>query len=133
MSFSYSEEIMDHYMNPRNIGTIDEPDAYVEVGNPLCGDMLSMYLKVGEKDGKKIIEDLKFLSFGCAANVATASMLSCEVIGMSLDEAKNFSFDEISSDLGGVPEEKTTCSVLAVDGLKKVIAKYEENLLKKDK
>ncbi len=118
---------MDHFLNPRNIGTIEDPDAYIEVGNPTCGDMLSMYLKVKEIDGKKIIEDLKFLSFGCASNISTASMMTTQVIGKTLEEAKEFSFKEVMDELGGLPSQKIHCSVLAVEALHGVIQKYEES------
>lgn len=117
---------MDHFLHPRNIGTIENPDAYAEVGNPTCGDMLSMYLKVGEKDGKKIIEDLKFLSFGCASNISTASMMTTQVIGKTIDEAENFSFKEVLNELGGLPSQKIHCSVLAVEALQDVIKNYKE-------
>lgn len=133
MALNYTEEVMDHFLNPRNIGTIENPDAYAEVGSPTCGDMLSMYLKVEESGDKKIIKDLKFLSFGCASNIATASMLTTKVIGLTLEEAKNFSFKEVVDDLGGLPSQKIHCSVLAVEALKEVIAKYEENLGKNSK
>lgn len=127
MALNYSKEVMDHFLNPRNIGTIEDPDAYIEVGNPTCGDMLSMYLKVKEIDGKKIIEDLKFLSFGCASNISTASMMTTQVIGKTLEEAKEFSFKEVMDELGGLPSQKIHCSVLAVEALHGVIQKYEES------
>lgn len=129
MALNYSEEVMNHFLNPRNIGTIENPDAYAEVGNPTCGDMLSMYIKVKEDNGQKIIEDLKFLSFGCASNISTASMMTTQVIGKTLDEAKNFSFKEIMDKLGGLPSQKIHCSVLAVEALHEVIKKYEEKLI----
>ena len=118
---------MDHFLNPRNIGTIENPDAYAEVGNPTCGDMLSMYLKVKNVDGKNIVEDLKFLSFGCASNISTASMMTTQVIGKTLEEAKEFSFKEVMDELGGLPSQKIHCSVLAVEALHEVIKKYEES------
>ena len=122
---------MDHFLNPRNIGTIENPDAYTEVGNPICGDVLSMYLKVKNVDGKKIIENLKFLSFGCASNISTASILTTEVIGKTLEEAKKFSFKEVINKLGGLPSQKIHCSILAVKALQDVIKKYENSLKNK--
>lgn len=131
MSLNYTKEVMDHFMNPRNIGTIENPDAYAEVGSPACGDMLSIYLKVGKKNGKEVISDLKFLSFGCASNIATASMMTTQVIGMSIEKAKKFSFKEVMDELGGLPSQKIHCSVLAVEALKKVIENYESKKLSK--
>ncbi len=129
MALNYSKEVMDHFLNPRNIGVIEDPDAYIEVGNPTCGDMLSMYLKVKEVNKKKIVEDLKFLSFGCASNISTASMMTTQVIGKTIEDAKNFSFKEIMDELGGLPSQKIHCSVLAVEALHGVIKKYEEKLI----
>lgn len=127
MALNYTEEVMDHFLNPRNIGTIDNPDAYAEVGNPTCGDMISIYLKVKEIDGEKIVDDLKFLSFGCASNISTASIMTTQVIGKSIDDAKRFSFKEVMNGLGGLPSQKIHCSVLAVEALQEVIGNYEKN------
>ena len=97
-------------------------DGFAEVGNPVCGDQLGFYIKV--KDGK--IKDVKFLSFGCASNIATASILTEEVKGMSLEEAKKYDWNKVVKDLGGLPKQKVHCSILAIDGLKKAIDDYEK-------
>lgn len=113
---------MEHFLNPRNIGEMKGADGYAEVGNPVCGDQLGFYIKV--KDGK--IEDVKFLSFGCASNIATASILTEKVKGMSVEDAKKYDWNKIIKDLGGLPKQKVHCSILAIDGLKKAIEDYEK-------
>jgi len=127
MSLNYSKKTMQHFRNPKNIGEIKKPDASAEVGNMVCGDQLYFTLKV--KDDK--IKDIKFLSFGCASNIATASVMTDAVKGMSLKDAKNFDWNFIVKKLDGLPQQKIHCSVLAVEGLKKVIAEYEQNNKKK--
>ena len=121
MPLHYSKKVMDHFLHPRNIGEMKKPDGYAEVGNPVCGDQLGFYIKV--KDGK--IKDVKFLSFGCASNIATASILTEEVKGMKIEDAKKFDWNKIVKDLGGLPKQKIHCSILAIDGLKKAIKDYE--------
>jgi len=127
MALNYTEKVMDHFLHPRNIGEIENPDGYAEVGSPVCGDMLSFFLKVGKNEkNEDVVSDVKFLSFGCASNIATASMMTEQVIGMKIEDAKKFKFKEIVDDLGGLPEQKLHCSVLAVEGLQKAIKNYEE-------
>ena len=121
MPLHYSKKVMDHFLHPRNIGEMKNPDGYAEVGNPVCGDQLGFYIKV--KDGK--IKDVKFLSFGCASNIATASILTEEVKGMKIEDAKKFDWNKIVKDLGGLPKQKIHCSILAIDGLRKAIEDYE--------
>ena len=130
MALNYTEKVMDHFLHPRNIGEIENPDGYAEVGSPVCGDMLSFFLKVGKNEkNEDIISDVKYLSFGCASNIATASMMTEQVIGKTIEDAKKFKFKEIVDDLGGLPEQKLHCSVLAVQGLQKAIKNYEEKKL----
>lgn len=126
MALNYSKKTMQHFRYPKNIGEIKKPDAQAEVGNMVCGDQLSFTLKV--KDNK--VKDIKFLSFGCASNIATASVMTEMVKGMTLEEAKKFDWNKIVKKLDGLPQQKVHCSVLAVEGLKKVISEYEK---KKDK
>jgi nitrogen fixation protein NifU and related proteins len=121
MSLNYSKQVMDHFLHPRNIGKMKNPDGQAEVGNPVCGDQLDFFIKV--KNGK--ISDVKFLSFGCASNIATASILTEEVKGMKVSDAKKFDWNKIVRDLGGLPKQKVHCSILAIDGLKKAIEDYE--------
>jgi len=120
----YTDIVMDHFKNPRNQGELKNPDGVGEVGNPVCGDMMKIYIKVAEQDGKKIIEDIKFQTLGCGAAIAASSMLTEVAKGMTLEKAKNITKEQIVESLGGLPKEKIHCSVLAQDGLKKAIAKY---------
>ncbi len=121
MSLNYTKKTLDHFRNPKNIGELKKADATAIIGNMICGDQLSFSIKV--KDN--IIKDIKFLSFGCASNIATASVMTEIVKGMTLDKAKKFDWNKIVFKLGGLPKQKIHCSVLAVEGLKKVIAEYE--------
>jgi NifU-like protein involved in Fe-S cluster formation len=127
MSLNYSKKTLKHFLNPKNIGEIKNPDARAEIGNAVCGDQLVFFLKA--KDGK--IEDIKFLSFGCASNIATASVMTEMVKGKSLEEAKKFDWQNIVEELDGLPQTKVHCSVLAVDGLKMLISNYESKKKKK--
>mgnify|MGYP001438368012 CR=1 FL=1 len=122
MALNYTKKTMDHFLKPKNIGQISKPDGYAQIGNMVCGDQLDFFIKV--KDGK--IKDVKFLSFGCASNIATASVMTEKVKGMTLEEAKNYPWQNIVDDLGGLPSQKVHCSVMAVQGLQKAIADYEE-------
>jgi len=122
MALNYTKKTLEHFLHPKNIGEIENADAVAEVGNMVCGDQLSFSLKVDNG----IITDIKFLSFGCASNIATASIMTEKVKGMTIDEAKAFNWKEIVEDLGGLPKQKIHCSILAVEGLKKVLAEYEK-------
>lgn len=127
MSLNYSKKTLENFRNPKNIGAIKNPDAIAEVGNMVCGDKLSFSLKV--KDEK--IKDIKFLSFGCASNIATASVMTEMVKGKKIEEAKSFDWNRIVEELEGLPKQKVHCSVLAVEGLRRVIHEYEKNEKKK--
>ena len=122
MSLNYTKETIEHFLHPKNIGELKNADATVEVGSMTCGDQLSFSIKV--KDDK--IADIKFLSFGCASNIATASIMTERVKGLSLEEAKKFKWQNVVDDLGGLPKQKIHCSMLAVEGLQKVIKEYED-------
>ncbi|MCF7820500.1 MAG: iron-sulfur cluster assembly scaffold protein [Candidatus Pacebacteria bacterium] len=122
MPLNYTKKTLNHFLKPRNIGEIKNADAYAEIGNMVCGDQLNFSLKVE----KGVIKDIKFMSFGCASNIATASIMTEKVKGMTLEEARNFDFNTITSELGGLPQQKIHCSVMAVQGLKKVIDNYEK-------
>lgn len=124
MPLPYSDLVMEHFKNPRNVGRIEEPDAKSVEGSPACGDMVAVYLKVDEET--LTITDVKFESYGCASNIATGSIITELAKGKTLEEAKKISWKEASDALGGLPPIKTHCSVLAVDGLRAAIQNYEE-------
>ncbi len=123
MVLKYSKKVIEHFKNPRNVGIIEDADAVGEVGSPVCGDMVTVYLKIDEKT-KKIV-DIKFQSFGCASNIATASVMTELVKGLTIEEAKKFDWKKIYEELDQLPPTKIHCSVLAVDGLKKAIENWE--------
>lgn len=118
----YSEKVMNHFSNPRNIGEIDEPDGLGEVGNPVCGDMMKFTIKV--KDNR--IEDVKYLTFGCGAAIAVSSMVSEMAKGKTLGEALKITNKQVAEELGGLPGNKMHCSNLGADALHKAIEDYME-------
>ena len=117
----YSEKVLDHFTNPRNVGEIENADAVAEVGSPVCGDSMKLFLKI--KDG--VIEDVKFKTFGCGAAIASSSMATEMVKGKSIDEAMQVTSKAIVDSLGGLPDQKIHCSVLAIDALKKALEEYK--------
>lgn len=120
MAFSYSEKVMDHFANPRNVGELNNADGIGEVGNSKCGDIMKIYLKV---DGG-IITDVKFKTFGCGAAIATSSMATELIKGKSIDEALNLTNKAVVEALDGLPPVKVHCSVLAEQAIKSAIADY---------
>lgn len=118
----YSEKVMDHFRNPRNMGEMENPDGVGKVGNPVCGDMMELYIKV-END---VITDVKFMTFGCGAAIATSSMVTELVKGKTLDEALKISNTTVAEALDGLPPVKMHCSVLAEDALKGAIEDYRK-------
>jgi nitrogen fixation NifU-like protein len=116
----YSEKVMEHFRNPRNVGEVENPDGVGEVGNPTCGDMMRITIKVK----KNAIDDVKFKTLGCGAAIATSSMLTELAKGKTLEEAENISRNDIADALDGLPAAKMHCSVLAADGLKKAIEDF---------
>jgi nitrogen fixation NifU-like protein len=124
MPLPYSETVMEHFRNPRNVGRIEDADAHSMEGSPACGDMVAVYLKVDEETQR--IDDIKFESYGCASNIATGSIITELAKGKTLDEAKEITWQEASEALGGLPPIKTHCSVLAIDGLQAAIENYQE-------
>jgi len=121
MALNYTKKTLNHFLHPQNIGEIKKPDGYAQIGNMVCGDQLDFFLKV--EKGK--IKDVKFLSFGCASNIATASLLTEKVKGLTIAAAKKYNWKKIIKELGGLPNQKIHCSVMAVQGLQKAIANYE--------
>jgi len=120
----YSPKLIELFKNPKNVGEMPDADVKVTEGSLACGDMITIFLKVDEKT--KRIEDIKFLSYGCAANIATTSIMTELVKGKTLDEAKKLTFKQIADALGGLPPVKMHCAVLSIDGLRSAIRKYEE-------
>ncbi|HID12047.1 MAG TPA: Fe-S cluster assembly scaffold protein NifU [Candidatus Latescibacteria bacterium] len=116
----YSEKVMEHFRNPRNVGVIEDPDGIGRVGNPVCGDIMELYIKV--EDG--VIVDAKFRTFGCGAAIATSSMVTEMVKGKTLEEALKISNRAVAEALGGLPPIKMHCSVLAEEALKSAIEDY---------
>jgi FeS cluster assembly scaffold protein NifU len=123
----YSDKVMDHFRNPRNVGSIENPDGYGKVGNPVCGDLMEMFIKVGKNDkGEEIIDDIKFRTFGCGSAVSTSSMVTEMAKGMKLDDAYNITRSDVAEELDGLPPIKMHCSNLAADALKAAINNYRE-------
>jgi len=116
----YNEKVKDHFFNPRNVGEIKDADGIGTVGNPSCGDIMTIYIKV--KDD--IIEDIKFKTYGCAAAIASTSIATEMVKGKTLKEAEKLTRKEVAEELGGLPDIKMHCSNLAADALKKAIDDY---------
>ncbi|MFC1930273.1 Fe-S cluster assembly scaffold protein NifU [Chloroflexota bacterium] len=127
---SYSDKVMDHFMKPRNVGEIENPDGVGEVGNPVCGDMMTFYIKV--KDNR--LADIKFKTFGCGAAIAVSSMVSEMATGKTLDEAMAITNDSVAEELGGLPKNKMHCSNLGADALHNAIENYrsKKDSLKKE-
>jgi nitrogen fixation NifU-like protein len=117
----YSEKVMEHFANPRNVGEIKDADGVGEVGNPVCGDMMTFYIKV--KDDK--IEDVKFKTFGCGAAIAVSSMVSEMALGKTVGEVMAITNDDVAKALGGLPPNKLHCSNLGADALHKAIEDYK--------
>ena len=118
----YSDKVMEHFKNPRNMGELEDADAVGEVGDPTCGDLMYIYIKV--KDDK--INDITFQTFGCGAAIATSSMVTELAKGKTLDEAMTITREDVAESLDGLPPVKMHCSNLAADGLHDAIKKYRE-------
>ena len=122
MNEQYTEMVKDHFFNPRNVGEIKDADGVGTVGNPTCGDVMSIYIKVKDE----MIIDVKFKTFGCAAAVATSSILTEMAKGKMLDEALKITRDDVANELGGLPAIKLHCSNLAADALREAIKNYRK-------
>lgn len=120
MAFSYSEKVMDHFANPRNVGEIENADGIGEVGNSKCGDIMKMYLKI---EGNVLV-DVKFKTFGCGAAIATSSMATELIKGKTIDEALKLTNKAVMEALDGLPPVKVHCSVLAEQAIKAAISDY---------
>ncbi|MEG1641678.1 MAG: Fe-S cluster assembly scaffold protein NifU [Synergistaceae bacterium] len=117
----YNEKVVDYFMNPRNVGKLDDATAIGEVGNPKCGDVMKIYLKINKNE---VIEDIKFETFGCAAAIATSSMATELTKGKTITEALQITNADVAEALGGLPAVKLHCSMLAEDGIHAAIADY---------
>ncbi len=118
----YSDKVMEHFRNPRNVGEMENPDGIGHVGNPVCGDIMELYIKVD----KGIIVDAKFKTFGCGAAIATSSMVTDMVRGKSIEEALQISNRAVAEALDGLPPIKMHCSVLAEEALRAAIEDYQQ-------
>ena len=125
----YSKKVMDHFTNPRNVGVIEDADGVGEVGNPVCGDMMKITIRVNNNT----IADIKFQTLGCGAAIATSSILTEMAMGKTLDEAMKITRDAVAQGLDGLPPNKMHCSNLAADGLHKAIEDYYARQEKKGK
>jgi nitrogen fixation NifU-like protein len=125
----YSKKVMDHFMNPRNVGAIENPDGYGKVGNPVCGDLMEMYLEVTDD----IIQDIKFRTFGCGSAIATSSMVTELAKGKHVDEAMKITRNNVADELDGLPPQKMHCSNLAADALHEAIKDYKSKKQGKEK
>jgi len=116
----YNEKVLEHFKNPHNVGTIENPDGFAEVGSSECGDTMKMYLRV--KDGR--IEDVKYQTYGCCAAIASSSVATDMVKGKTVDEADAITKADIVEELGGLPEKKIHCSLMVEDAIHAAIADY---------
>ena len=123
----YSEKVMDHFMNPRNMGELEDANAVGDVGNPACGDMMRLYLKI--ENG--IVVDVKFKTFGCGAAIASSSMLTEMIKGKTIEVEKKISNDQVNNALGGLPPVKIHCSLLAEEAMKAALENFAKHKLKK--
>lgn len=122
----YSKKVMDHFMRPHNQGKIKNPSGVGMVGNPVCGDLMKIYIKVKKENNQEIIKEIKFETLGCASAIATSSMITDLAKGKNLDEAFKISRDDVAEALEGLPPIKMHCSNLAADGLKEAIKDYRQ-------
>ena len=118
----YSEKVMDHFQNPRNVGKMEDPSGVGEVGNAKCGDIMRMYLKVN--DETRVIEDVKFITFGCGSAIATSSMATEMIKGKSINDAMALTNKAVAEALDGLPAHKLHCSVLAEEAIKNALKDY---------
>lgn len=122
----YSQKVMEHIRHPQNLGEMVDPDGMGTKGNPVCGDVMRLFIKVERKKGKDYIKDIKFQTLGCGAAIASSSMLTTMVKGKTFEEARKITRQAVATALGGLPPIKIHCSVLAVDALKKAIEDYRQ-------
>ena len=131
MNQPYSKKVMELFTKPHNMGLIKNADGTGEFGNPVCGDIMKIYIKVEEKKGKDYIKDVKFQTYGCASAIATSSMITDLVMGKSIDEAIKVTKKDVADALGGLPPIKYHCSNLAEDAFRNAVRDYYEKSGKK--
>ena len=119
----YSDKVMDHFANPRNTGRIENPSGQGTVGNPTCGDLMTIYIDVDDND---VIQDIKFETFGCGAAIATSSMITEMAVGMPIEDALKISRNDVADELDGLPPVKMHCSNLAAEALRAAIDDYKQ-------
>ena len=124
MALDYSQKVMDHFMNPRNVGEIENADGIGEAGNPKCGDIMKIYLKVNPET--KVIDDVKFKTFGCASAIASSSMATELIKGKTIEEAWDLTNNAVAEALDGLPPIKMHCSVLAEESIHAALNDYRE-------
>ncbi len=120
----YSPKVLELFRNPKNLGPIQDADVVASAGSPTCGDMIRIYLKITKRGDREVVEKASFESYGCAANIAAASILTEIIKGKSLEEAWKITWKQLSDELGGLPPIKYHCSILAVGALKRAIRQY---------
>ena len=128
MKFSqlYSQKVLEHVRNPQNMGEIKNPDGVATVGNPVCGDIMRLFIRVEKRKNQEYLKDVKFQTLGCGAAIATSSIITTMVKGKPLKEAEKITNQAIAEALGGLPPAKMHCSILAADALKKAIENYRQ-------
>ena len=122
---TYNPQIVEHFMNPRNVGEIPQADGVGTVGHPVCGDVVRIYIKVEGANGQKIIKDAKFKTFGCTTAIATSSVATEMIKGKTIEEALAIKNEDVAKALGGLPPIKMHCSVLAEDAVRAAVADYK--------
>ena len=126
----YSQKVLQHVRKPQNLGEIKNPDGVATVGNPVCGDVMRLFIKVEKKKGQDFIKDIKFQTLGCGAAIATSSMITTMVKGKPLSQAEKITNQAVAEALGGLPPVKMHCSILAAEALQKAITDYREKIKK---
>jgi len=129
----YSQKVLDHFQNPHNQGRLDNPDTVGQVGNPVCGDIMKLYIKFADGEDeleKKLVEDIKFETLGCGAAIASTSMLTDLIKGKTVGESLKITKQDVVDSLEGLPKPKIHCSVLAVDAFREAIENYKKTINK---
>lgn len=122
----YSKKVIAHFLKPKFFGKIKNPDGVGRAGNPICGDTMELFIKIGKKKGREIISKIKFHTLGCAAAIASSDIICEKVKGMTISQAEKINFKDILKDLGNLPPVKVHCSVLATQALKEAIKDYQK-------